>query len=863
MDALESVGRNQYNKNLTLIENYEMIKGRFIFSHYFSEEGYQGMLQQLTKEFEMPNYLRHYDIISKVVNKMVAEWQSRPDIFRVKAEDEGSTNEFLRQKTDLLKQYVQENIQAEISKKLEEQGLAPEMQNFKSEDDKAKYQQQVDSVSKAMTPPQIEKYMSVDFRTSAEMWGQIQLESDKQRFDLKEKEKKEFEDMLVADRCFRHFFLTPTGYDQETWNPINTFYHKSPDIDYTEDGDYIGRVYILTLPAIIDKFGHRMKKDQLEQLIEESKKNKQQWSGESKGSEYVYKEYLFPFKGFPAYDIARNTTSNPFDNNGASIPYLDSNFFSGMSSGRMYNAGNGYYWVTEAYWKSQHKIGLVTYIDPDTEIKVSKLVDEHFIIPKHFIELTEDTLSGDHEPNTIVWTWINQVYGGVKVNLGNRDQSVYLGADDSTKPSPVKFQFKGENNIYGAKLPVCGRLFSVRNSMSMSLVDLMKPYQIGYNVSMNQLYQLMEKEIGSFVVMDVNMFPNSKDWGGADSWQKWMLIAKSMGMLPADTSPQNSKNSAAAAGGQFPKVLNLDSAAQFMSRMNIANAFEQKALTQVGFNDYSMGTYGNEATATGIQQGAQSSKLQTESYFINFSNYLKRCYKMNLDIAQYVQSKNKDVTATYIKSDLSRAYVKVAGADLMLADLGCYVENSQEVVRQLEMLRQLAMSNNTTGATAADLADIITMNSPSEIKAQLKLSQSKLEALQERQQQVNEQTLQQQKELAQLKEEKTDERENAKLQNNIDVALIAAHSKSTQPTTDTSGIDQANIDLKNQQLANDITDKQRKHQLELDKAISEKELKIKELALESKAIDGKLKVEDKKIQVAKIMKSKENNKSKK
>ena len=34
MDSLETIGKSQYSSNLKLIENYEMIKGRFIFSNY-------------------------------------------------------------------------------------------------------------------------------------------------------------------------------------------------------------------------------------------------------------------------------------------------------------------------------------------------------------------------------------------------------------------------------------------------------------------------------------------------------------------------------------------------------------------------------------------------------------------------------------------------------------------------------------------------------------------------------------------------------------------------------------------------------------------------------------------------------------
>src|SRR5690606_5852570 len=146
-------------------------------------------------------------------------------------------------------------------------------------------------------------------------------------------------------------------------------------------------------------------------------------------------------------------------------------------------------------------------------------------------------------------------------------------------------------NIYGCKLPVCGEVFSARNGKSASLVDMMKPHQIGYNVAMNQLYQIAEKEIGMFVVMDVNLFPDAKDWGGEDAWNKWMLLAKNLGMLPADTSPANVSSSLAATGGFLPKVLDLNLAAQMVSRMNMAKFFEEQALKQVGFNQYRLGNY--------------------------------------------------------------------------------------------------------------------------------------------------------------------------------------------------------------------------------------------------------------------------------
>ena len=63
---------------------------------------------------------------------------------------------------------------------------------------------------------------------------------------------------------------------------------------------------------------------------------------------------------------------------------------------------------------------------------------------------------------------------------------IYLGID-RTKPGRLPFQFKGNETLYGCKLPVEGRVFSDRNTRSTSLVDLMKAYQVGYNMVNNQI----------------------------------------------------------------------------------------------------------------------------------------------------------------------------------------------------------------------------------------------------------------------------------------------------------------------------------------------------------------------------------------
>lgn len=855
MDRLEAIGKGQHYENLKLIENYEMIKGKFMFKHYLSDEQYADMISQLTDEFALPNYLRHYDITSQIINTLSGEWQKRPDTFRVKSYGERYENDFLRAKTEMITNYIQYNINNEINRKLLEMGIDPNRQDFASPEEQQQYLQLVEQQKQVLTPPEIEQYMATKWRQIAEIWGQHQLEFDKQRFNLAEKEKIEFEDMLIADRCFRHFYITGDSYNQETWNPVNVFFHKSPEVEYVEDGDYVGRVFYMTISDIIDKYGWMMPSDVMDKIRGGQEFN----SWKDKDGYGIKHGSVVPYQDYPQAKVFIDTIGyDPMTSMG--IPTVGEEFFKAAHQGNYSINTAGLLQVTEAYWKSQKKIGKVVYLD-DSGVLTKTLVDENFIVPKNFKEVTSSIYDSD-EINTVSWTWINEVWQGIKISGKNSrffEDDIYLNI------KPLEFQFKGDLNPYNAKLPVCGQVFSSRNSKSMSLVDLVKPDQVGHNVAMNQLYQIMEREVGRFIVMDVNMFPALKDWGGERAWDKFMLVAKSLGMAPIDTTPANINQASAANGGYFPKDINLDESARMVSRMKIAEFFEQRALKQVGFNDYRLGSFSSESTAAGIEQGSRTSYAQTETYFTKFSNYLRRCYTMNLDIAQYVQSKKDDVRISYIKSDLSRAFTSIAGTDLLGVDMGIYVSNNQEQMRQLESIRSLALTNNTSGATPVDLADIIFMNSPQEIRQQLQESYNKTLEREDRKIQIEQQRLQFEEQKAQEETQLKLLMQERDLQSKENVARMNAVSRIQDRNSDGSTVD-IDYEKLGLQADNEASKRQldlEKHILEKERLIAEKQHAIDKLAIDKRKIEANIEIENKKIQVAKIMKGKDDKNSSK
>jgi hypothetical protein len=857
LDSLEALGRYQFYQNLALRDNYRIVSKEFDLKHYMDSSNYYDITSAVTQEFEVPYHLKHYDIIGKAIMMLVGEYVKKPDIFFVRASDSESTNERVRVKTQLLQSYMQQEIQKEITKKLVEMGLDPDRKEFKDEQEAQQYQEEIKQKYKELTPEGIEKYMKYDYRTSAEHWGQAVLSNDRVRFNFKELEKVEFTDMLIADRCFSHMYLTPTGYNLEYWNPINTFFHQSPEVRYVEEGDYAGRVFYMNKSQAIDRFGWRMQEEQIRMLYPKDMTDR---------AGNVYGEFFnatqFPF---PAYrDYANVTTSlgyDPFNNTPVgNLPALTTEDLNTGFPNYQFATGD-LVQITEGYWRSQRRIGFLKTIDPETGEPISTMVDDNFVPSQFGVEELKNTSVAkglDTQPdNTVLWTWVTHIWQGCKINA-NFSQSV----EDRDRNAiyfdikPCDFQFKGDYTPFQPKLPICGGVFNNRNAKSNSLVDLMKPYQIAYNAFMNLAYGIAQRNNGKFFIMDARVLSNFKDWGGEQAAQKAMTIAKELGWLPIDPSSSN-----LAGGGQFNQfaVHDLDESDKVSRLIQLAVTFEEQGFKQIGITPQRQGQVQASETATGIMTSINNSYSVTEPYFENFYNYKRRKLKMLLDLAQYVASKEKDIILTYTTSDLGNAFIKTTGTEVMLRDLGVNVDNSQDAIQDLEFAKKIALQNNTTGLPMSALISMISLKSPKDIQKALEDAEDKLN--QQKQAEQQHQQEMQQEQIKAAKEQQAQQQAFEAEQNQLDREnqIRRAMISSMGFDQDIQGnnmidvveqgklaIDQSNQafnqSVQTQQMVQGQLDSVRKNQLEKEKVnLTQKQIDLKEKEIKSREQQERLK----------------------
>jgi len=761
LDWLEWKGLQHVRRNARrLMKNYKLAKGINDRTDYIVEEDneYADLIETLTKEDSSALELKFYPIIPNVVNTLVAEFAKRSSAITYRSVDETSYNEMMELKRSQIEESLVSAAEQQLMLKLAEDGVDTQSEDYQ----KALSPENVKSL------PQIQDFFTKSYKSLVEQWASHQHQVDVERFKMDELEERGFRDMLITDREFWHFRMMEDDYDVELWNPVLTFYHKSPDARYISQGQWVGKYDMMTVADVVDRYGYLMTEEQMETLEQI----------------YPVRSAGYPIQGYQNdgsyYD---GTKSHDWNTNMPSLGYRQytSMWDNTMRGGDIVNwiLSDSEDWfdmgmtnllrVTTVYWKSQRKVGHLTKIDDMGEV-TTDIVDESYRItdkPLYNTDLfknksKDNLLFGEH----IDWIWINEVWGGVKIgpnhptywgtNNPGGINPLYLGIN-TNNIGPLKFQFKGDDSLYGCKLPVEGSVFSDRNTRSTSLIDLMKPFQIGYNIVNNQIADILVDELGTVILLDQNALPKhslGEDWG-KNNLAKAYVAMKNFQMLPLDTSITNTENALAF---QHYQKLDLEQTNRLMSRIQLATYFKQQAFEVIGITPQRLGQQIGQQTATGIEQSLSASYAQTETYFIQHCDYLMpRVHAMRTDLAQYYNSTKPSVRLQYITTADERKNFEINGTDLLLRDLNIFCTTKANHRAVLEQLKQMAVSNNTSGASIYDLGNILMADSIPDVtqilkKTEAKSQQQRQEEMQQ-QQQMQEQMLQAKQEEARMKME--------------------------------------------------------------------------------------------------------------
>ena len=798
MDYFANKAYAEYIKNRdTFVKNYDLMKGILRMEDFYQEEEVRSFTDMLTADLGLPAYVKMYSIITTPVNELVGEITKRPDTFRVKAFDDDSKAEELEFKTGILQEYVLQQAKKSILEK-----VAMEGQEIDEE--------QLEQMSMEEVKDELDSYTSV-----AEKWANHVLTCQKAEFNIKEKSEDAFRDMLISGREYYHIYEdnSKLGYNVEVANPKNTWFLTTPDRKYISDptgraiGAYAaGTVQVMELSEIIESVPDLTKEE-----IDHLRSSLQDY-----GLINVRESNLGNAGVTPGIDSVTYDTYDPLvlqtrmmiesemkENNDGLKDFL------GLTS----NVSSfGYkYVVVRAYWLSKKKIGKLIYID-EMGNEQSTLVDESY---KSGTIPTQQSLE---------WGWINQWYQGIKVG-----PDIY-----HIKP------YKLLNYC-----PIIGITYEVKNTESKSLVDLMKPFQVIYNVCMNQLYKLLEKEVGKVYLTSIRHVPIPKDGDAQDALDIWEMEARNRGVVFIDDSPENLKSPSSF---NQHREIDLTRTQEIQSRYTLAQQIKNECWELVGMSRQRMGSVSASESATGTNAAIQQSYSQTEPLFVAHEYVMGQLYQAIIDASLYVESAKPQSTLSYITSEGESAFVQVNGSDLKFRDLKVFLTNRPEDTQMFNELRQLAQPLMQNGGSLYDVIELYSSKSMRQMKKVFKTLRDQQIAMEQQKAQQEQQRIEQQgqiaeAQMAQAQAMKDQDVANENYQNELDrinrkeIALIAAESKSGPLSDlDTSGVPDV---LEISKLSNDQA-----------KAAKDYEIKMAQINSQNQKEMQKLQIEREKLQVA-------------
>lgn len=737
MDWLERQGLVQLKRNARgLLKNYKLANGIIDKSDYIAEDNEQQkeLIDLLVRDDDSAFELKFFPIIPNVINILTGEFSKRSDKITYRAVDDDSYNEMLEAKRGMIEQVLLGEAEQKMQGIMEGQQIDP----------KSEQGQQMMSPDSMKKLPEIENFFKKDYRSLTEEWAGHQHNVDYERFRMNELENTGFKDMLTTDREFWHFAMYEDDYEVELWNPLTTFYHKSPDVRYTSQGNWVGNITLMTTSDVIDKYGYLMTADELEEMekLYPIKAIKYLMDGvQNDGGFYdATRSHAWNTTG-PSVAMRQFTTARDLSQNDDLI----NNILSGTED--MLDYGDeSLHRVSTIYWKSRRKVGHLTMIDQEGMV-FSTIVDETFKITEKPIydttimkaKDTKNLLMGQH----IDWIWINESWGGIKIgpnrpvtetqNDKTHSQTIYLNV------KPLRFQFKGDFTLYGCRLPVEGSVFSDRNTKSVSLVDKLKPFQIGYNLVNNQIADILIDELGTVILIDQNTLPHNslgEDWE-ENAVAKSFVAMKNFQMLPVDTALQNTKTPLSFAHFQ---TLDMAQTARLMGRIQLSTYFKKEAFESIGITEQRRGQVGSQETATGVIQAVNQSWAQTENYFMQHSEFLMpRVHEMRTNLAQYYHSSKPSLRLSYMTSADEKVNFQMNGTELLARDVNVFVTTKVNHKYIMEQIRNLALTNNTSGASIFDLANVMKAETLAELTGTMKSIEDKAMEAKLQEQQVEQQ----------------------------------------------------------------------------------------------------------------------------
>lgn len=749
-DYYEMCGWNNVERKAGKIErNYKMRQGILNPSDYIihpDNQFHQVIGMVVPQESQSP-LEQFYPLAPNFVDVLRGEFIKRDNQWTIEAVDPYSVAEAFEFKRSQFEQIIMQQTAMMKQQTLAQMGLTEDV-------DPEKYAQEMQQAMTQLTEVELK---SKNFRTVGVKWAEKVLKIQDKRYALYELEPDAFESGLITDSEFWHLDMMEDDFKVELLNPKWCDYHKGPNVKYVSDGDYFLWFDFMSAGDIVNKFGRRMKEEDMLKLKDIYVKTSNLLVVDQlKNRQGAYYDMTKPWSQATDLNPVRNDAllGKELAYNYLRTPNFDHNMEVDLFNpvyGRMVTGHPQMFRVMRLYWRSMKRIGWLTKIERDGTVIPPDWVDENFKVtvePQYdnsvVKEKTKDNLLyGEH----VDWQWVPDWRHVMKISP-NQKHSFWLNAENTLESiyidgGPIPFQFKGRNNPFDSLPPVEGCTFSHINSTPHSFIDRIRPLQIIYNICMNKVPRKFLADYGNKVVFDrrgmsLNNLDNATK--GVDPLEAYEDKLRNSDILDYSFTRESLEGL-----GQpgLPQVLQLSTVQEAQMYFQLGQMIKWEAGELIGITRNRLGQNKASETATGINQAITYSETQTEKYYEQHANLMQRFRQRMLDAAQYYSAFQESSRELYMNEMDENVFLDITGLDNLLPHYNIYLQSRANVRSALQTISQFLIDENTLPIKASAKVEAIVNNSIPQILSLIKKSEFEQEQMELQKQQMEQATEQQ------------------------------------------------------------------------------------------------------------------------
>lgn len=723
--------------NTSAVWDYQKMRGIYAILNNditYIKANLDSLCRPLGEEFSLPFEIDEEIVVyNKLFPKfmyLVGQMNKRKDALDIVFSSDSANEAKTRELREIYERSINELIQITFEQAdMANQGASPE-----------ELQQYYEQMRSQIEPQDLDVKT---FKSEVEEFYADVIDYFKYKFNTDRLKELSFKHAVASDKCFIGIIEENGRPVPKIFNPLHFGFHKSPDIEYIQHGDYWWHKQAITISQAYDELQHKVSKEELEKLATytgiSTLRPNDAWDVKSG-------------KAQPQYDYSHVQESWSATTHERYVGQA-----MGSGSSRRYNTER-LVWKTYMEFKAYRKVIFLTYTDEYGKVIV-EVVPDSFEIPK---EATTVRFKNKWGMDSKRKEWVdlngNPMYAE-ELWIPRRYEVTRYGSELYVDCREVPNQPISLDNPFEFELSAKGKIFTSLNSEPISLVERALPSLLQYIFIKNLQNRELSKYEGFIKNIDTSripdMMPKDEDgnplYEGVDNLAIWRYFRRKLG----DSYFDDSMTSTGLPNYQKSTPIKPEisgAISEILAMQNVLDLIDREMGFQMLVPPQAEGIYEPNSNVSDNQQALQQGYTQAEPYYLAHNEiwravtneYLKQFREYYI---RYFEE-NPESTEThlhYITPEGSRKTITVTPDKLQHEDFGLFLYDGSysESYRQYmtSLLHAVAQNQGEGAQQISQMVMAITRgDSPEKIHKMIALAdkrqQERAQELQQMQQQM-------------------------------------------------------------------------------------------------------------------------------